>query len=83
MGGEGVRLRTTTSVSQPRCLLKGGSGHVPRRVFVVALVNGDGIVMVSFCDEIRTIDGSRGMERVRDVTINANSGMLCGTIFDE
>ena len=29
-GGDGVRLRISTSVSQARCLLKGASGQVPR-----------------------------------------------------
>lgn len=77
-----MRLRTTTSVSQPRCLLKGALGHAPRRVFV-PLVRADGIVNVSFCDWICKIEDSRGMERVRHVAIKANSGRLCGIIFDE
>ena len=81
MGGAGVRLRTTTSVSQPRCLLKGASGHPPRRV-VVALVDGDVIEFVSFCDGNCRMEGSRGIERVRHAAINAKSGRICGIMFD-
>ena len=81
MGGEGVRLRTTMSVFQARCLLNGASGHPPSRVFV-AFVNGDVIVLVSFCDGNCRIEGSGGMERARHVTINAKSGMLRGIMLD-
>lgn len=69
------------SVCQPRCLLNGASGHPPSRV-VVALVNGDVIVIVSFCEGNCRIEDSRGMERVRHVAINANSGMIFGTMLD-
>lgn len=81
VGEEGVRLMTSMSVSPSRCLLKGASGQAPRRVFVVALADGDS--MVAFCDGSRTAENSRGMERVRQVAINAKRGRLCEIIVDE
>ena len=68
------------SVSQPRCLLKGGSGHAPRRVFV-ALADGD--IIVAFCDGSSTTEDCRGIESARHVAVSANSTRLCGIIVYE
>ena len=83
MGGEGVRRRTTRSVSQPRCRLKGASGHVPRWMVVVALVCGGVGVIVSFCDGTSAIEDDGGRERVRDVTTSAKNGKICGNMLGE
>lgn len=65
------------SVSQPRCLLNGGLGHAPRRVFV-ALPSGDNVV--TFGDGRSTTEDCRGMAVVRlvarIVAINAKSERL-------
>ena len=68
------------SVSQSRCMLKGASGHAPRRV-LVALAGGDGIV--PFSDGGRAAERSRGKERVRQVAINAKDGRICTIIVDD
>ena len=67
-------------MSQPRCLLKGALGHELRRVFV-RFAGAEGIV--SLCNESRTTEDSRGMERERHVAINAKSGRLIENIVNE
>lgn len=78
--GEGVRLRISRSVSQARCLPKGASGQAPRGVVVVVLVGGNGVV--AFCGGRSTSGDDRGMERVKEVVINAKRGRLCESIAD-
>lgn len=79
-GEAGVQLMTSMPVSEPRCLLKGVSGHAPRPAFV-ALAGDDGIVSFCKCNWSGTAEASRGIERVKQVAINANSGRLCKIIL--
>ena len=80
VGGDGVRRRTSTSVSRPRRLLKGATGHPPRRIFVV-LLGGDRTD--TFCDGSWMAEDPRGMDRVSDVAISAKSARVCGIILGD
>ena len=69
------------SVSHARCLLKGASGHPPRRVLVALGDRSDGSVWL--CVGIRARKGSGGIERVRHVASNATNAKLCEIIVED
>lgn len=68
-------------VSQPRCLVKGASGHAPSRVYVLLVDDVDCIV--SLPDGSRMMEVPRGKERVKHDGINAKKRRLWGIMLAE
>ena len=79
-GEAGVQSKTSISVSQPRCLVNGVVGHVPRKV-AVSFLDCDN--MVRFCEGNCMIVGFRGIDAARAVFSKTKSGSIWAIIVEE